>query len=71
MKYINRISVLLSLLTVLLFSACSTDQEGPLYTEGGGAGSYLYFQIFGWCCCIACRADFYDRFASFEYSFSV
>lgn len=38
MKYINRISVLLSFLTVLLFSACNTDQEGPLYTEGEGQG---------------------------------
>ena len=38
MKYINRISVLLSFLTVLLFSACNIDQEGPLYTEGEGQG---------------------------------
>ncbi|WP_418698030.1 hypothetical protein [Bacteroides sp.] len=38
MKYINKISVLLSLLTVLLFSACSTDQEGPLYAGGAGQG---------------------------------
>jgi hypothetical protein len=38
MKYINKISVLLSLLTVLLFSACSTDQEGPLYAERTGQG---------------------------------
>lgn len=36
MKYLNKISLFLSLLTVVLFSACSTDQEGPLYTEGNG-----------------------------------
>ena len=36
MKYVNKISVLLSLLMVILFSACNTDQEGPLYTEGKG-----------------------------------
>ena len=34
MKYVNKISVLLSLLVVVLFSACNADQEGPLYTEG-------------------------------------
>lgn len=36
MKYVNKISVLLSLLVVVLFSACNADQEGPLYTEGKG-----------------------------------
>lgn len=36
MKYVNKISVLLSLLIVALFSACNADQEGPIYTEGKG-----------------------------------
>lgn len=36
MKYKNKISVLLSLLIMMLFCACSTDQEGPLYTENTG-----------------------------------
>lgn len=36
MKYVNKISVLLSLLIVVLFSACNADQEGPIYTEGKG-----------------------------------
>lgn len=36
MKYVNKISVLLSLLLVVLFSACNADQEGPLYSEGRG-----------------------------------
>ena len=36
MKYVNKISVLLSLLAVTLFSACNADQEGPLYTESNG-----------------------------------
>lgn len=37
MKYLNKISLFLSLLTVVLFSACNADQEGPLYTESNGA----------------------------------
>lgn len=41
MKYINKITGLLSLLTVLLFSACSSDQEGPLYTETGQGVTFI------------------------------
>lgn len=39
MKYINKTWGLLFLLTTLLFTACSTDQEGPFYTETGVAFS--------------------------------
>lgn len=35
MKYLNKISVLLMILTAGLFTACNTDQEGPIYTETG------------------------------------
>ncbi len=36
MKYVNKFAVLLSLLLVVLFSACNADQEGPLYTQNNG-----------------------------------
>lgn len=36
MKYINKISVVLSLLAVVLFSSCEQDNEGAVYTEGSG-----------------------------------
>lgn len=35
MKYLNKISVLLMVLAAGLFTACNTDQEGPIYTETG------------------------------------
>lgn len=35
MKYLNKISVLLSLLAVVLFASCDTDQEGAIYNEKG------------------------------------
>lgn len=39
MKYINKIYVLLSFLTIGLFTACNTDQEGPTYNAQGVAFS--------------------------------
>lgn len=35
MKYLNKISVLLMVLAAGLFTACSTDQEGPVYNPQG------------------------------------
>ena len=35
MKYLNKISALLMVLAAGLFTACNTDQEGPIYTETG------------------------------------
>lgn len=35
MKYLNKISALLMVLAAGLFTACNTDQEGPVYTETG------------------------------------
>ena len=41
MKYLNKISLFLSLLTVVLFSACNADQEGPIYAETGQGVTFL------------------------------
>lgn len=41
MKYLNKISLLVSFLTVALFSACSTDQEGPIYSEEGQGVTFI------------------------------